>query len=165
MDIRFIIFACIATITIGSALVVAFSRNLVHSAFALLGVFAGVLGLYILLSADFVAIVQLVIYIGGILILILFAVLLTKNIGDVKISNRSISPVLAIIAVASLGTLLWKALSNVKWIAIAPEEFRSTTSVIGQMLLTEYLLPFEIISLLLILVLAGALVIARREVK
>ncbi|MBI2092077.1 MAG: NADH-quinone oxidoreductase subunit J, partial [Deltaproteobacteria bacterium] len=97
MDIKLIIFIFISAITLASAGVVAFSRNILYSAFALLGVFAGVLGLYIMLSADFVAIAQLVIYIGGILILIGILILFFGNKfnwighlpGDIKIEKEN----------------------------------------------------------------------------
>ncbi|MFH0800395.1 MAG: NADH-quinone oxidoreductase subunit J [Pseudomonadota bacterium] len=165
MDIRTIIFLAISAVTIGSACVVAFSRNLVHSAFALLGAFAGVMGLYILLSADFVAIVQLVIYIGGILVLILFAVMLTTKIGQAKITNRTMAPMVALPAVAALGALIWRTYRSAGWAALPSEEFVPTTALIGEKLLGDYLLPFEVASLLLVLVMVGAVVLGRREVK
>jgi NADH-quinone oxidoreductase subunit J len=87
MEIGKIIFYAVALLTIGSAVVVAFSRNIIYSAFALLGTFAGVAGLYVFLGADFVAAVQLLIYVGGILIVILFAVMLTHRISDVEITT------------------------------------------------------------------------------
>jgi len=165
MDIKTFIFYIISLLTVGSAVIVAFSRNLLYSAFALLGVFAGVFGLYIMLSADFVAIIQLVIYIGGILILILFAVMLTTKIGEVKISNRAMAPIAALICVAAIGLFIGKMYWNTSWITSLPEQFLPTTKAIGDKLLGEYLLPFEIISLLLVLVMVGAVVLGRREVK
>ncbi len=164
MEIRDAIFFVIAAVTVGSGLVVAFSRNIVHSAFALLGVFAGVFGLYIMLSADFVAIIQLVIYIGGVLILILFAVMLTTKIGEVRISNRAMAPALAFVCILSLGALIGKVYAGATWFAHGPEVFSPTTAAIGDTLLGTYLLPFEMISLLLVLVMVGAVVVARREV-
>lgn len=169
MDIKFIIFSAISAITLASAAVVAFSRNIIYSAFALLGVFAGVLGLYILLSADFVAIIQLIIYIGGILILILFAVMLTAKIdmasGRRKLVNRAMSPVAAFIGMAAFGYLMWKILAKSVWMQRLTQVHVPTTEKIGNILLQKYLLPFEIVSLLLVLVLVGAVVLARREVK
>src|SRR4029077_16602757 len=83
-----IIFYAIAALTVGSSLMVAFSRNIVYSTFALLGAFMGVVAVYVLLAADFVAMVQLLVYVGGILVLTLFAVMLTQGIGDVTVANR-----------------------------------------------------------------------------
>lgn len=169
MDIKLIIFFSISVLTVLFAAVVAFSRNIIYSAFALLGVFAGVFGLYILLSADFVAIVQLVVYIGGILVLILFAVMLTTRIdlasGQRRLLNRAMEPVAALIGAAVLGGAIWYSLTRVKWMNANRETFLPTTALIGNKLLQEYLLPFEMVSLLLVLVLVGAVILARREVK
>ena len=165
MDIKSCIFYLISLVTVSAGCVVAFSRNLLYSAFALLGVFAGVVGLYIMLSADFVAIIQLVVYIGGILILILFAVMLTTKIGEVKFSNRAMTPIAGIICTAAIGAFVMKMFLSAKWSVVSEETFVVTTKAIGDKLLGEYLLPFEIISLLLVLVMVGAVVIARREVK
>src|SRR5579863_6935804 len=84
------VFYLLAILTVGSAAIVAFSRNVVHSAFALLGTLVGVAGIYVLLAADFVAVIQILLYVGGILALTLFAVMLTQGIGDVSLSNRAV---------------------------------------------------------------------------
>lgn len=164
MELQTVIAIACSAVAILSAGVVASSRNLLHAAFALFGVFVGVLGLYVLLSADFVAVVQLVVYIGGILVLILFAVMLTTRVRGKVFTNRAMAPLAAAVGVAALGALLWKALSGVP-AATGEQTIAPTTAAIGEMLLTRYLLPFEIVSLLLVLVLAGAVVLARREVK
>ena len=87
-----IIFYFVAAITVGFAALVAFSRNIVYSAFALVGALMGVAGIYILLAADFVAMVQVLLYVGGIVVLTIFAVMLTQGIGDVAVSNRAAGP-------------------------------------------------------------------------
>src|ERR687892_2540129 len=106
MDISTAVFYLIAIITVGSAAIVAFSRNIIYSAFSLLGTFAGVAGLYILLGADFVAAGQVLIYVGGILILILFAVMLTHRITDVQITNRAAGRIPALLVVGVFFALL-----------------------------------------------------------
>src|ERR1700731_2652603 len=83
------VFYLLAVVTVGSSMMVAFSRNIVYSTFALLGAFMGVVGIYILLAADFVAMVQLLVYVGGILVLTIFAVMLTAGIGGGTGSNRA----------------------------------------------------------------------------
>ena len=166
MTIETAIFFAIAAITLGCGFVVAFSRSIMYAAFALLGVFAGVLGLYIMLSADFVAIIQLIIYIGGILVLILFAVMLTTKIAERKLTNRIMAPVAAFIGVGLIGAMMWHIiLCNPFFKTLTPADVQPTTASIGDLLLKDYLLPFEIVSLLLVLVLIGAVVLARREVK
>src|SRR5215203_3805453 len=102
MEISTAVFYLIAIITVGSAVVVAFSRNIIYSAFSLLGTFAGVAGLYVFLGADFVAAVQVLIYVGGILVLILFAVMLTHRITDVEVTNRAAGRLPALIIIAVL---------------------------------------------------------------
>lgn len=164
MDINTIILYAIAAVTVISAAFVAFSKNIIHSAVALLGVFGGVFGLFILLSADFVAIVQLVIYIGGILVLILFAVMLTTDIAKVRVTNLPMSPVSAAAFAISICALIFAAQRTAVWTLDPAPTFRPTTLQIGNLLLTKYLLPFEIVSLLLVLVMVGAIVIARRAV-
>lgn len=164
MSIEVFIASICSLMTLASAGVVALSRNLLHSAFALLGVFTGVLGLYVLLSADFVAVIQLVVYIGGILVLILFAVMLTTKIGERKFGNYAMAPVAACIGTIALGALLIKALPGTV-IGASDNAIAPTTAAIGELLLGRYLLPFEMVSLLLVLVLVGAVVLARREVK
>ena len=75
-----VIFYAVAGLVLGSALIVAMSRNIVHSAFALLLTFFSIAGIYVFLSAEFLAVAQVVIYVGGILVLILFAVMLTNKV-------------------------------------------------------------------------------------
>src|SRR6185369_449782 len=97
-------FYLLATVSVLSAAGVALAPNILYSAFALLGTLAGVAGLYLYMGADFLGVAQLVIYIGGVLVLILFAVLLTNRIGEVRISNVStgllvgVPPIVAIVA-------------------------------------------------------------------
>src|SRR5260221_14361138 len=81
------VFYLLAALTVGSSMIVAFSRNIVYSTFALLGAFMGVVGVYIMLAADFVAMVQLLVYVGGILVLTIFAVMLTAGNAEVSVSN------------------------------------------------------------------------------
>ena len=92
MNVSTAVFYLIAAMTIGSALVVAVSRNIIYSAFSLLGTFMGVAGIYVFLGADFVAAVQVLIYVGGILVLILFAVMLTHRITDVEKRYQALRP-------------------------------------------------------------------------
>jgi NAD(P)H-quinone oxidoreductase subunit 6 len=106
-------FFMLAGVVVISAIGVALAPNILYSAFSLLGTLAGVAGLYMYLGADFVGIVQLLIYVGGILVLILFAVLLTNKIGEVKLSNMSAGLIIgAPAAIAVIGLLVKTALST-----------------------------------------------------
>ncbi|MDI6788270.1 MAG: NADH-quinone oxidoreductase subunit J, partial [Planctomycetota bacterium] len=141
---------------------VAFSRNIVHSAFALLVTFFGVAGIYVFLGADFLAIAQVVIYVGGILVLILFAVMLTSKITDVKLSNPQTSPYIA-------GPLVFLIFVGLVWLIMTtPWQVKGTLdiggiSAIGEALLGRYLLAFEVSAVLLLGALLGATYLARKS--
>ena len=157
------IFYLFAGITLGSAFVVVGSRNILRSAVALLFTFFGVAGLYVLLSADFLAATQLLIYVGGILILILFAVMLTQKIGLVSVTNQSQSVMVGLLSASFLAALLLAVISRTPWAEKTPASGEPTTTGIGNLLLTDFLLPFEIVSMLLVAALVGAVVLAKRE--
>ena len=159
-----IAFLAIAGFTVASAAGVAFSRKVLYSAFSLLGTFAGAAGLFVLLSSDFIAVTQVLIYVGGILILIVFAVMLTNKIGDVKLSNQAVNYKVAVPLTAGIVIALISILTSGVWVGGNPK-FESVVAPIGNALLKEYLLPFEIISIVLLGALVGAVVIVRREVK
>jgi NAD(P)H-quinone oxidoreductase subunit 6 len=159
-DVLFYLFACL---TLSSAAVVAFSRNIVRSAFALLGTFVGVAGLYAVLSADFLAVIQMLVYVGGILVVILFAVMLTGKIADVRVTNRSAGVLAgAAILLAMLAALVFVAIHTPWHVGPAAEAGRLTAAV-GDALLGEYVLPFEVASLVLVAALIGAVSLIRKE--
>lgn len=156
-------FYALAGLSVAGAALVAWSRNIVHSAFALLGTFLGVAGLYALLSADLMAVVQLLVYAGGVLVLILFAVMLTSRIQEAEDSNPSRGLVSGIAVLAVVwGPLGWLALNHPWPEAAAPAE--PTTASIGAALLGPYVLPFEVVSVLLVAALVGAVTLARSPV-
>ena len=165
MTVSTAVFYLVVVVTLGSAMMVAFSRNIIYSAFSLLGTFAGVAGIYIFLGADFVAAVQLLIYVGGILVLVLFAVMLTHRITDVEITNRAAGRIPALIVVGVLVYLLAQTVRETPWTKAKEIVFAATTAKIGDLFLDTYLLPFELASLVLLAALIGAVVIARKEIK
>ena len=165
MELAAVIFYLVAAVTVGSAAMVAFSRNIIYSAFSLLGAFAGVAGIYVFLGADFVAAVQLLIYVGGILVLILFAVMLTHRITDVKITNRAAGEIPALAIVAVLIGLLVQTIRQTPWAKAKEVLYVPTSAKIGDMFLQDYLLPFELASLVLLAALIGAVVLARKEIR
>ena len=160
-----IAFYIVAGITVASALGVAFSRNIVYSAFALMGTFMGAAGLFVMLAADFIAVVQVLVYVGGILVLMLFAVMLTHRIADVQVSNRSVGTVPALVIVGVLGGVMGRAILATSWHTVAQPDAQPTTYGIGDGFLTTYLLPFELASLVLLAALIGAVVLSRKELK
>ena len=166
MDLYTIAFYLFAFITLSAASVVVFSKNIMYSAFALLFAFFGVAGLYVLLMADFIALTQLMIYVGGILVLVLFGVMLTTRVISVDMRTGTIQTLPAVIIVAALAGTLVGVFWSTDWrILPASAGFEKTAPKIGEMLLSSYLLPFEVASVILLVALVGAAMIARREKK
>lgn len=161
-----LVFYVIALITIAGAAGTAFSRNIIYSAWSLLFAFLGVAGLYVMLGADFPAMAQVLIYVGGVLVLILFAIMLTKQIGeDPKLTNAHLGlPVGAGLALLTVGTLTYMAVMA-PWDVTATQSYRSSSASLGIAFLTDYLLPFEVASVVLLAALVGSVVIARKEIK
>ncbi len=157
-----IIFYAVAALTVGAAILVAVLPNIIYSAVALLFAFAGVAGLYVFLSADFLAATQVLVYVGGILILILFAVFLSNRISDVKISNpgRFRLPA-ATICLVLFGVLSYVGVSTP--FAVKTPVYHPTTADLGELLMTRYLLPFEVASVLLLAALIGAAFLSRPD--
>lgn len=161
-----LLFYIFAVIIIGSASVVVTSRNIMYSAFALLFTFFGVAAFYVLLNADFIAVTQIMIYIGGILVLIIFGVMLTTNITGVDmkegVSGKTQLALGGIAALSVAVTLIMIFRDSFAGIAPSPEK-SATVKEIGQLLLTDYLLAFEVASVLLLIAIVGAALIARRK--
>lgn len=160
-DFVFYVFAAIVLI---SGFLVVTTRNIVYSAFYLLFTLFGVAGLYVLLGADFLAVVQIVVYVGGILILILFGVMLTNKITNVQIKTGTMQIIPAVIGALGVAGLLVYSLFNTRWKTGAIQfSDRSTAYSLGRILLTDYVLIFEVLGVLLLIALIGAATIARRE--
>ncbi|QQS38026.1 MAG: NADH-quinone oxidoreductase subunit J [Ignavibacteriales bacterium] len=162
MNVYDIIFYLFAAITVLSAFFVVTVRNIVHSAFYLLFTFFGVTGIYVLLGADFVAIVQLVVYVGGILILLLFGVMLTNKITHVQIKTGTLQIVPAAVGVGLLAGILAAALFNTQWKTVDSVIPNSTAQSLGYLLISDYALVFELLGILLLIALIGAASMARR---
>jgi NAD(P)H-quinone oxidoreductase subunit 6 len=161
----FLLFVPIAAFTVAGAAGVAFSRNIVYSAFSLLATFVGMVGLFAFLSADFLAAVQLMVYVGGILVLILFAVMLTNKISEVKGSNPSSNIILGGLVLLGLLSVLLIAVLGYAWPVRDAGPFTPTAAMIGDAFLGPYLLPFEVAGIMLLAALLAAVVIARKEAK
>lgn len=154
-------FWILAAITVGAAFGVAAVRNLIHSVVLLIVSFAGVAGLYITLSADFIAVVQILIYIGAIAILLIFAIVLTPRAGRLNQEGFMLLPAL-ILAVLVAGTMIFVAFDT-SWAISEREGFEDTATPIGDLLLDKYALPFEIASVLLLSAIVGAILLVRPE--
>jgi NAD(P)H-quinone oxidoreductase subunit 6 len=161
-----IAFFMLAALTLGSAGIVALSRNIIYSTIALLGTFLGIAGLYIQLSADFLAAVQVLVYVGGTLTLILFAVMLTSQIENVRTSNTSRERWGPFVLVGFVLLVLGIAATHPEttWPAQAKGVMPSTAKL-GHALLSDYMLVFEIGSVVLLGAMIGAVALARRAVR
>ena len=158
------IFYFLSIITVVSAVFSVVHPNILYAGLSLFGSFFGVAGLYLLLGADFVAASQLLIYVGGILTLILFAVMLSKNIYGIKLKDEGKRKIIPSILCLTIFGFLLKLIFSMNWnIISSQEEPTATTSRLGTLLITEYLLPFELASVLLLAALVGAILLARNK--
>lgn len=162
MGIYDIIFYLFAAVTLLSAFFVVTTRNIVRAAFFLLFTFFGVAGIYVLLGADFVAIVQLIVYVGGILILLIFGVMITNKITSVDIKTGTVQTLPAAIAVGLFTGIIGAVILNTDWFVVNTEMPASTLSTLGIMLINEYVLIFELLGILLLVALIGAASMARK---
>lgn len=165
MTAQQIIFLIVALFTLGSGLMVVVSRNLIHAALWLVATLFGVAVVYALLNADFIAVVQVVVYIGAIAILFIFAVMLTRkdmrDTGPQMNQNWWAGALLAVLTFAGLAFLLqsWSGFSNAA--TDLPAGF-DAVSLLGEALTSPaaYVLPFEVASVLLLAALVGAVYVA-----
>ncbi len=146
------------------------TKNVVHAALYLVIVLAGVAAQYILLAAEFVAVVQVLVYIGAITVLLLFGIMLTRApIGkDQQLDNnqRAVSAVVSLFLFGALATLLIDAFSDEKLSltnGVAEGASGGNLTRVSDSIFAEYLVPFEVSSVLLLAALVGAVVVARRD--
>lgn len=157
-----ILFYTFALLTAASALCVVFSRDIVRTALSLMFTLSSVAGLYFLLRAEFVAAVQLVVYAGGTLILIIFGVMLTTKSPFARFnpSRREVAAA-SLIAATLLGALVASFLTLPKGREVVEETAAYPVAALGAALLGDYLIPFEIASVLLLVVMIGAAYVAK----
>jgi NADH-quinone oxidoreductase subunit J len=157
-------FWALAIVTLGSALMVGVVRDLVHAVLFLILSFIGVAGLYLTLSADFVAVVQVLIYAGAVSVLMLFAILLTPQ------SARDNAPVsfaapLSVLA-GLVGAVIVFVVVKTDWRTdYQDDRFPQTARSIGEALLDPFVLPFEVASVLLVVAMIGAIMLVRPETE
>lgn len=152
------LFIALAVVTLGGGLAVVATRNVVHAALALLVSLLAVAGVYLLVFAEFLALVQVLIYGGAIVIVLIFAIMLTRSAEYPRTSDNRQWPLAAVAALALLGVLVPAFLIN------APQDTEAQNAAftgIAQSLFTTWAVPFEIASLVLLVALIGAIIIAR----
>jgi NAD(P)H-quinone oxidoreductase subunit 6 len=164
--VQLVSFGILAVMMIGAALGVVLLENIVYSAFLLGGVFISIAGVYLLLNADFVAAAQVLIYVGAVNVLILFAIMLVNKREDfTPIKGRWIRKVATGLVCAGILALLGTMILSTPW-SISTEAaipLEDSVTRIGKHLFSDYLLPFELASVLLLMAMVGAIILARRD--
>ena len=159
-----IFFGLIAAVIIVGALKVVSVRNVVHAALYLVVVLAGVAAMFILLGAEFVGVTQVLVYIGAVIVLFLFGIMLTRaTIGDdddVNQPNRLPAVLVAVLLAAVMGYAIIDGFEDTELPADASPQ---TAAEVGDSIFSDYIVPFEALSVLLLAALIGAIVIARKE--
>ena len=163
-----VIFLILSAFILGAALVVVTVKNIIHAALWLIASFFGVGALYLLMEAEFVAVVQVLVYVGAISILILFAIMLTRHVTGEGVRQLYQRWWVALLVSGALfGLLIVPTVYNFNWEATVPQAEQPVTLSsavdLGTAFMRQYLLPFELASVLLLVALIGAIVIAFEE--
>lgn len=167
-----IVFYVFGGLTVFSALGVLFFKKVLYAALSLVSSLLGIAGLYVLSNADFLAVTQILIYAGGIIVLLIFGVMVTKRVStDNEVislaHNKGIGFLLGLITFALLSVGIWQTNVNaIEWIQKGKSEINmgSSIPILGEKLMTTYLLPFEIAAIFLLIVLIGAVFIAGKNI-
>jgi NADH:ubiquinone oxidoreductase subunit 6 (subunit J) len=169
--VLFYIFAILAIVS-GAYMVL--TRNLLYAGFSLLITLLSIAGIYVLLFADFIAVTQLMVYVGGVLVLILFGIMLSSRVQDKSVLSENVNTVwgalvAGLIVVGLSYSILKSNISSLPWLQTMEMDVlgnqKSTVQTIGIKLMTDFVLPFEIASLLLLIALMGAAYIATDKQK
>ena len=158
-----VFFGIMALVMIFAALKVVSTKNVVHAALWLVVVLGGVAGQFLLLGAEFVGVTQVLVYIGAVVVLLLFGVMLTKaSLGeeaDLNMPNRTLP---AIIAALMFGVMTYALIDTFRD-AELPRESVTNAAMVSDSIFADYIVPFEAVSVLLLAALIGAVVVARKE--
>jgi NADH-quinone oxidoreductase subunit J len=164
-DARNVVFLVIALVMVGAALLVVTSRNVVHAALMLMLTLAGSAGLFLMLGAEFVAWTLVLIYLGAVIVLFLFGIMITRaptGRDPVRLDHKRRWPALAV-SLATFVTIVATTTPAFRGAVIG--ESVTSTDLLGDALFTRFVIPFEAVSFLLLSVLIGGIVLARRDPK
>ena len=164
--VQIVSFGILGVMMVVTALGVVLLPKIVHSAFLLAGVFISIAGLYILLNADFVAAAQVLVYVGAVNVLILFAIMLVnKQEAYPTLPGRTIRKIATAGVCFGLFALLGTMVLATPWSldSISPAVIDNTIVALGEHFFSDYLLPFELASVLLLMAMVGAIILARRD--
>ena len=166
MSVVLIIFCVLAAITLATAFLTIFSRNPIHSAIYLVICFFSIAGHYLLLNAQFLAVVHVIVYSGAIMILFLFTIMLMNLNERNEVHRPRITRLGAIVSFCLICLVLIAIFINSKPIVgdytTTGEDYQSI-EVLGKVLLNEYMVPFEFVSILLLVAMIGAVLLSKKE--
>jgi len=158
-DVFYVVFV---GLTMGTALYVALGPNLIRASFALFFTLSGVAGLYILIGGDFVAMIQLLVYAGGVAVLLTFGAMLTFDVESPEHSNPLFNGFISFLGGTAFFSMVYYVLAETQWPQKSGFSLEPTTKGLGHLLLKEYVLPFEVISFLLLVAMVGAIYFVER---
>lgn len=158
-----IVFLLLALITLGAAVMVVTTRNLMRSALWLILAFFGIAGIFILLNAEFLAVAQILIYVGAISMLIIFAIMLTRGLMDLKQPRFNEQWGVAGGFAALLFVVLAAIVTRIAWPVAAGAVPLEPIKQLGRDFVGPYVIPFEVASVLLVVAMIGAIIIARER--
>jgi NAD(P)H-quinone oxidoreductase subunit 6 len=162
--VQLVTFGILSLLMLGAALGVVLFDNIVYSAFLLGGVFISMSGTYILLNADFVAAAQILVYVGAVNVLILFAIMLVNKREDFKpMKNSWLRQGATALVCAGIFTLLSTVSIATPWQISTVTPLASSIVPLAKHFFTDFLLPFELASILLLMAMVGAIILARRD--
>jgi NADH-quinone oxidoreductase subunit J len=160
MNPELVTFFAVAFVTLASAALVVSAKEIFHSAMYLAVMFLGIAGLFVMLNAEFLAAVQILVYAGAVIVLMLFAIMLTKREDE---KERRMPLFRGFVSLLFL-LVLMLYITGINWWNYTPkEEAVGSVTAIGALLFREYVLPFEVISLILLAAMIGALSLAKKE--
>jgi len=157
-----ILFWLFAAASVAGGLMAVLLPRIVHAVFSLLLAFVGVAGIYVLAGADFLAVTQIVVYVGGVLVLLAYGILLTgrasASLGEHEMRNRKVAVAIGVLLFLGLN----RAITMTSQFRMGENEAEPTTKAIGKLLLGDYIIGFEFASILLLVALVGAAYLVRR---
>lgn len=164
MSGQMVAFFLLSLCTIGGAVFMISFTKVVHMVVSLAFTFLSIAGIYILLQAEFVAITQVLVYVGAVTILMLFGIMLTKH-QDLEAEKPFAKKIVTLIIVAAFFVFVFISLQSAPWSSIAESQnyTQNNTLLIGTEMFTKYVIPFELVSVLLLVALVGAIILAKRE--
>ncbi|WKN45558.1 NADH-quinone oxidoreductase subunit J family protein [Tunicatimonas pelagia] len=168
LSVEIIAFYAFAGLVVLSAIVILFTRNVLYAAFSLLLTFLGISAVYVLAGADFLAVMQILVYVGGVLVLLVFGVMLTNQVAGKSVRTQHHNQFWGLLIGGALFFLLAQAIwfidmSSLVWLQTAKTVQASTVSTLGIQLMSDFILPFELTAVLLLVALIGAAYVAQRQ--